>query len=203
MGLLRGVNHSGGGFSLQLSELTTISGYGEDGDDKWISPSPGGNMRLSQLRTASRLSGLTLAIMLIASARISAQRSHVGARIGYDFQSRSALVSTQATVPMTSAVEFYPSLDVYLPDHGSMMGFNGDLKFNLPTSGPHVYLGGGLGVQTRSDRNVSNTNVGANAILGLESRQGWVHPFVEGRAFLSDVNRASLLAGLNFTIGGR
>jgi hypothetical protein len=42
--------------------------------------------------------------------------------------------------------------------------------------------------------------VGANALLGLESRSGWVHPFVEGRAFISERNRATLLVGLNFTL---
>jgi hypothetical protein len=126
----------------------------------------------------------------------------MGARVGYDFESKNPVISVQATVPITSLVSFYPSADVYLPDHGTMNGFNGDLKLNLPTNtGPHFYLGGGVGVQTRHVNESSSTDVGANALLGLESRLGWVHPFIEGRAFISEQNRASLLVGLNITLG--
>lgn len=145
---------------------------------------------------------LPVVMLVTAVSATSAQRPHMGARGGYDFQSKNPVISVQATVPVTQLVEFYPSADIYMPDNGTMMGFNGDLKLNLPTStGPHFYLGGGLGVQTRTRNDVSNTDVGANALLGLESRLGWVHPFIEGRAFISEQNRASLLVGLNFTLG--
>ena len=145
---------------------------------------------------------LPVVMLAIAASAVSAQRPHMGARVGYDFDSKNPVLSVQATVPVTPILEFYPSADVYLPDHGSMMGFNGDLKVNIPaTTGPRVYLGGGLGVQTRNVQGVSNTDVGANALLGLESRSSWVHPFVEGRAFLSETNRATVLVGLNFTMG--
>jgi len=144
---------------------------------------------------------LPVVLLAIAASAVPAQRPHMGARIGYDFDSKNPVVSVQATVPFTPVVEFYPSADVYLPDHGSMMGFNGDLKLNFPTmTGPQIYLGGGLGIQTRNLEGASSTDVGANALLGLESRSGWVHPFIEGRAFISERNRASLLVGLNFTL---
>jgi hypothetical protein len=139
----------------------------------------------------------------VAAPAASAQRPHLGIRAGYDFQSKNPVVSTQVTVPVTRVFEFYPSMDVYLPDHGTMMGYNGDVKINLPTTtGPQLYLGGGLGIQTRNVNQRSSTDVGGNALLGLETRSGWVHPFVEGRAFVSDRNRFSAMAGLNFTLGG-
>jgi len=146
---------------------------------------------------------LPVVMLVMAASAAKAQRAHIGARVGYDFDSKNPVVSTQVTIPMTRTVEFYPSVDVYLPDHGSMVGLNGDLKFNMPTTGPRVYLGAGLGVQTRTVNSSSNTDVGANALFGVETRTGWVHPFVEGRAFMSETNRVSVLAGLNFTIGGR
>jgi len=133
----------------------------------------------------------------------NAQRAHVGARFGYDYDVKIPLVSTQVTVPVTRTVEFYPSVDIYLPDQGSMMGFNGDVKFNMPTNHPRMYVGTGLGVQTRTLRRSSTTDVGINALFGVETRAGWVHPFVEGRGFISETNRVSIMAGLNFTIGGR
>ena len=159
-------------------------------------------MRHKLLSSVVRL--MIPAVLLSAAASAaSAQRPHLGIRAGYDFQSKNPVVSTQVTVPVTRVFEFYPSMDVYLPDHGTMMGFNGDLKVNLPTtSGPQLYLGGGLGIQTRNVNQRSNTDLGGNALLGLESRSGWVHPFVEARAFVSDRNRFSALAGLNFTLGG-
>lgn len=146
----------------------------------------------------------TLSVTLLATAvsAASAQRPHVGARVGYDFDSKNPVISLQATVPITQLVSFYPSADIYLPDNGTMNGFNGDLKLNLPSStGPQFYLGGGVGVQTRHVNQASSTDVGANALLGVESRLGWVHPFIEGRAFISEQNRASLLVGLNITLG--
>jgi hypothetical protein len=43
--------------------------------------------------------------------------------------------------------------------------------------------------------------VGANLLLGLESRTGWVHPFVEGKLLLHDNSQFQLIGGLNLTIG--
>jgi hypothetical protein len=114
------------------------------------------------------------------------------------------LLSTQATVPIAGRAEFYPSLDVYLPETGSMTGFNGDLKYHFPsTVGTNLYVGGGVGVLNRSVSGNSRTDVGANAMLGVETRTGWVHPFLEGRAFVDDQTRWRMIGGLNFTIGGR
>ena len=145
---------------------------------------------------------LPLVMLATAASAASAQRPHLGTRVGYDFEAKNPVISIQATVPVTAFVSFYPSADIYLPDHGTMNGFNGDLKVNLPSStGPQFYLGGGVGVQTRHLNQSSSTDVGANALLGVESQVGWVHPFVEGRAFISEQNRVSVLVGLNFTLG--
>jgi hypothetical protein len=142
--------------------------------------------------------------MVTAATVATAQRAHVGARVGYDLHSRNVLVSTQATVPITNRAEFYPSLDVYLPDNGSMTGFNGDVKYRFPsTVGAEMYIGGGVGVLNRSVAGNSDTSVGANALVGVESRSGWVHPFLEGRALMNDQTRVQMIGGLNFTIGGR
>jgi hypothetical protein len=44
---------------------------------------------------------------------------------------------------MTSRVEFYPSLDIYAPERGNRIGFNGDVKISFPTApGPQLYLSG-------------------------------------------------------------
>ena len=161
---------------------------------------------MRRIRSGWSVARWTLPVLMLATAAsvASAQRAHVGARIGYDLKSKNVLLSTQATVPITNRAEFYPSLDVYLPDNGSMTGFNGDLKYRFPsTVGAELYIGGGVGVLNRSIAGNSDTSVGANALLGVESRSGWVHPFLEGRALMNDNTRFQMIGGLNFTIGGR
>lgn len=131
-----------------------------------------------------------------------AQSSHVGARIGYDFDAREVLLSTNLTVPVSSRVEFYPSIDIYTPDRGSRLGFNGDFKVRFPVrDGPEIYAGGGLGVINRNVDDFHRTDVGANLIMGMESRAGNVHPFVEGRVQLHDRSTFRVIGGLNFTMG--
>ncbi|HSA56688.1 MAG TPA: hypothetical protein VLE53_13345 [Gemmatimonadaceae bacterium] len=162
-------------------------------------------MRVPNSLTRS-ITRLTLAAGLIAGlhSAAAAQSPHVGARVGIDLDSRDLLLSTQVTIPMTSRLEFYPSIDVYLPDEGTRTGFNGDLKYRLPTqSGPELYVGGGMNVLLRNVNDQSDTDLGVKGLLGIETRTGWIHPFLEGRVLVHDDTRVQLIGGLNFTLGGR
>lgn len=149
---------------------------------------------------------LTIGAGLVAglTSAAAAQAPHVGARLGYDFDSKDMLVSTQVTLPVTSRLEFYPSIDVYLPEEGTRTGFNGDLKFRMPMlSGPELYVGGGMNVLLRNVNNESDTDVGVKGLLGIETRTGWIHPFLEGRVLMHDESSFQFIGGLNFTFGGR
>ncbi|HEX9564808.1 MAG TPA: hypothetical protein VF981_12580 [Gemmatimonadaceae bacterium] len=161
-------------------------------------------MRHRTVTKGSNVRWLAVAALAFGTASIApAQSSHLGARIGYDFDSREVLLSTNLTVPVSQRVEFYPSIDVYTPDRGSKLGFNGDFKVRFPVrSGPEMYLGGGLGVLNRSVGDFSRTDVGANMLFGMESRIGRVHPFGEARIHLNDGTSLRLIGGLNFTLGG-
>lgn len=160
-------------------------------------------MRLRSFTSRVLLGSFAAGLALATSA--GAQRSaHVGARVGYNFRTEEAILSANLTVPMTSRVEFYPSLDIYTPDHGTRMGFNGDVKVSFPMNpGPQFYVGGGVGVVNRTEDDFSDTDVGANLLMGLESRSGWIHPFAEGKVLLHDRSQFQLIGGLNLTIGGR
>ena len=151
------------------------------------------------------LFGSMLALLAVVPSSGRAQvNTHVGARLGYNFHTREALLSANLTVPMASRVEFYPSLDVYTPDRGNKIGFNGDVKVLLPASGSYnLYAGGGLGIVNRNVGDVSNTDVGVNLLFGIESRLGRIHPFGEARILLHDDTQLVLLAGVNFTLGAR
>jgi len=146
------------------------------------------------------LAGLLTGVPAITA---QAQRSHVGARIGYDFDRREAVLSADMSVPVSPRVDFYPSMAIYTPDRGSRVGFNGDFKVRFPArGGPDLYLGGGLGIETRNVGTVHNTDLGPNLLMGIESRSGWVHPFGEVRVQVHDQTSTHLIGGLHFTIGG-
>ena len=149
--------------------------------------------------------GSLVALLAVTSGIAGAQAStHVGMRVGYNFDTEEMMFSGNLTVPMNRRLEFYPSLDIYTPSSGNKIGFNGDLKVMFPTvPGPQFYLGGGLGIVSRNERDFSDTDVGANLLVGLESRSGWVHPFVEGKVLVRDQSQFQLIGGLNLTLGGR
>lgn len=145
------------------------------------------------------------ALMMVCAAGAGAQAStHVGMRVGYNFKNEEVLLSANLTVPMTSRIEFYPSIDIYTPERGNRIGFNGDVKVMFPTSGgPQLYAGGGLGIVNRNEGDFSNTDLGVNLLLGLESRIGWIHPFAEGKVLLHDRSQFQLIGGINLTLGPR
>jgi len=148
------------------------------------------------------LTTLAAALLVGTPATVSAQRVHFGPRFGINFDNNDVLVGAQLTVPMTGQLEFYPSLEIYFPDAGSLLGFSADLKFRFPPSGgPQFYVGGGLNILHSSFRGNSHSDTGGDLLFGLESRTGTIHPFGEGRLLLHDRSTFELVGGLNITLG--
>ena len=140
-------------------------------------------------------------VACLASAAQAQQSTHVGMRLGVDVDSKDMLLSTHVTLPVTTMLDFYPSIDVYLPDEGTRTAFNGDLRFRLPTNqGPDLYVGAGLNVMLRNVRDQSETDLGLKGLFGIESRTGWIHPFLEGRLIKHDNTSFLFVGGLNFTL---
>lgn len=152
-------------------------------------------------------SGAVVALMLGAFGSLaSAQtgQTYVGPRITYNFDYEEVAIGAQLGLPLTSALDFYPSLDIFLVDEGSLLGFNGDLKFRPGMTGSSpLYVGGGLNLSRRSINDRSDTEPGLNLFGGLEGRSGSIRPFVEVRATLADRSTVQLSGGLNFAIGTR
>jgi hypothetical protein len=131
-------------------------------------------------------------------------RTYVGPRITYNFDFEEVAIGGQLGLPLTTALDFYPSLDIFLIDEGSLLGINADLKFRPGTVGMSpLYVGGGLNLSRRSINDRSNTEPGLNLFGGLEARSGSVRPFVELRAILADQSMVQLSGGINFAVGGR
>ena len=157
-----------------------------------------------QFRTITRLGSIIAALAVTSSSAFAQASTHVGARLGYNFESEEAVLGANLTVPISTRIEFYPSIDIYLPENGNKIGFNGDVKVLLPmASGPHLYGGGGLGIVNRNLGDTANTDVGINFLVGIESKVGWIHPFGEARFLVHDQKQLVLTAGVNFTLGPR
>lgn len=138
----------------------------------------------------------------LASAQTG--QTYVGPRITYNFDYEEVAIGGQFGLPLTSALDFYPSLDIFLVDEGSLLGFNGDLKFRPGMAGTSpLFVGGGLNLSRRSINDRSDTEPGLNLFGGLEGRSGSIRPFVEMRAILADRSTVQLSGGLNFVIGTR
>ena len=143
--------------------------------------------------------------LVVSSVSASAQPStYVGPRAGYDFQTDEVILGAGFTVPISTQIEFYPSLELYLPDRGNKIGFNGDVRILLPTRASFdLYAGGGLGIVNQNLGDVSNTDLGLNLLFGIASRVGRIHPFGEARLLVHDDTQLVLHAGVNFTLGSR
>jgi hypothetical protein len=146
---------------------------------------------------------LGVVALVSAGTVVGAQErtTNVGARAGYTFDTEEILLSANLVVPMTSRAEFYPSVDIYAPERGSKIGFNGDFKIYFPKLGRFVYGGFGAGVISSTVGDSSKTEFGANLLLGLEARLGWLHPFAEGRAIRRDQTHFQLIGGFNISRG--
>jgi hypothetical protein len=147
------------------------------------------------------LGAAALSLMAIP-ATSAAQRAHVGVRAGYNFALEEPTVGGHFTVPVARRLDFYPSMDVFLPETGTRMLFNGDLKYRFITQTAwEPYVGGGLNMLYRRVDGSGDTNLGANVLGGIETRLGNVHPFVEGRLVVQDDPSFQLAGGLNITLG--
>ena len=147
-----------------------------------------------------------LATVLLAFAAASyaeAQgRSHLGAHLGINTDFDDFYIGAHGTFFLSRYLELYPSFDVYFPDEGTRLGFNGDFKFLIPTKNSFgFYAGPGLGILYRSFDDDDDTSVGLNLFGGVESRRGQVHPFLEARTLIHDDTTFQLAFGLNFTLG--
>ena len=145
----------------------------------------------------------TVMLAFAAAAQSEAQgRSHLGPHIGVNTDFNDLLLGVHATFPATSWLELYPSFDLYFPDDGTLLGFNGDFKFLIPTRNQFgFYAGPGLNVLYSSNEDTDDADLGLNLFGGVETRRGNVHPYFEGRVLLHDNTSFQLVFGLNFTLG--
>lgn len=133
-------------------------------------------------------------LLVAASSRAMAQRSHFGVHTGYNLDSEDWLIGAQVHLPVTRSIELYPSFDYYFVDPGSLYGINLDVQFRTP--GAPLYLGGGLNILKSS----GNSDTGFDLFGGLETRYGRTHPYLELRGIFHGNSSLQLVGGLNVTL---
>ena len=145
----------------------------------------------------------TLALAFAAASSGEAQgRSHLGPHIGVNTDFNDFLIGVHGTFPVTRYLELYPSFDIFFPDGGTLLGFNGDFKFLIPNKSSYgFYVGPGLGILYSSFDDEDDADLGLNIFGGIETRRGNVHPYLEGRVLIHDNTSFQLVFGLNFTLG--
>ena len=154
----------------------------------------------SRLRLAALI--VTLAAGAAVTAEAQTHRAHLGPRVSYPFDAEEVGLGAQVGLPIGRRLEFYPSIDVFFVDPGSLWALNADLKYRFGGQGMDwLYTGAGLNLATRSVSGNSETDGGLNLLLGVESLSGWVHPFAEGRLIVGDETGFQISGGLNFTLG--
>jgi hypothetical protein len=141
-----------------------------------------------------------LGLIATSATTAAAQgRAHFGPRLSYHLDYEAVGLGAQLGLPIARNLEFYPSGDVFFRDDDSRWSVNADLKYRIAaTAVPWFYAGTGLNIAQRGGNNSSNA--GLNLFMGMESRTGRVHPFVEFRYTANDGSTAQLAAGLNFTL---
>jgi hypothetical protein len=119
--------------------------------------------------------------------------------MGYNFDADALTLGVQATLPVTTRIELYPSLDYYAISPGTLWAINMDVKFRPPTQLGALYVGGGIDYLHTSASGGSG-DVNLDFLGGWEVRRRSFVPYVEGRLILGSGSAFQIVGGLNFKL---
>jgi len=158
------------------------------------------------VRAAKRLMVAVVAVALVPGRGDAQQRAtyapldpiRIGPHIGYNFDADALNLGLQATMPLTTEVELYPSFDWYFVSPAKLWALNLDVKFRPPTTRRALYVGGGLDYLHGSGGGAGSGNVNLSLIGGWEVRRSPVAPYAEGRILLGHGSAVQLAGGISF-----
>jgi len=160
------------------------------------------------MRQWHRASFLVVAALLLAHVADAQRRTglgglldppRVGAHLGYNFDADALTIGVQATLPLTTRIEVYPSFDYYSISPGTLWAINLDMKFRPPTRTGALYVGGGIDY-LHTNAGGGSGDVNLNFLGGLEARRHPFVPYVEGRLTLGSGSTFQLVGGFNFKL---
>lgn len=155
----------------------------------------------------SRFRAVAVALVLMggvsAAAEAQSDALHFGPRLGYNFDAEEFSIGVHFLKPLTDAISIYPSVDYFLVDGGTLLGFNADLRYQVPADNlDWLYVGAGLGITRWSYEGFSNTDTGVNLIGGFQPAGGSrIKPFAEARLSIGDGSSFAVFGGLHIPLG--
>jgi len=161
-------------------------------------------MMLRKLAVVCALAALVPAAAS-AQSRVS---TALGPRMGFSSNPDQLVLGGQMDLGQVAPdLTFTPNLELGFGDNATVVAINGDLHYHFQVQGSdwRPYVGGGLGVNfievdlPAPFANVSNTEIGANLIVGaiVPTRSG-SRFFTELRLGVGDIPDMKLLMGWNF-----
>jgi len=94
---------------------------------------------------------------------------------------------------------FNPNVDMTMGDHRDQFAMNGDFHYDLDTSGPAFWIGGGPAVMVVDREGADNdTDVGLNVLTGIGKKRGDVRPFGQLRGTIADDSQVQIVGGVRF-----
>lgn len=156
-----------------------------------------------------RLVFLIVGGLLLLPLMASAQVAGVGPRLGLSVDPDQFTFGGQLKIgPYSESFFIVPNLEIGVGDDLTIIQFNGDFDWMIPTNNSpvHPYIGGGLGIAyvDWDDRfqgnNSSSTEVGINFLGGLEfaNKSGNSSFFTELRLGIGDLPDLKAMVGWNF-----
>ncbi len=150
-----------------------------------------------------------MVIGMCAAVRLDAQRrgasaaldpARVGPHLGYNFDAQALDLGLQATLPLTTQVELYPTFDYYSVSPGSLWALNLDVKIRPRTPRRALYVGGGLDYLHSSNGGAASGDVNFSVIGGWEVLRSPVAPYAEGRLLLGHGSAFQVAGGISFSL---
>jgi len=94
---------------------------------------------------------------------------------------------------------FNPNVDMTMGDDRDQFAMNGDFHYDLDTSGPAFWIGGGPALMVVDRENADNeTDVGLNVLTGIGKKKGDVRPFGQLRGTIADDSQVQIVGGVRF-----
>jgi len=95
---------------------------------------------------------------------------------------------------------FNPNLEIAFPENADLMTVNGDFHYDFPGASKVTYWVGAGPALRFEDPEFGNrdTDLGANLLAGIGSRQGDVRPFGQLKVTIADDSEAVILFGVRF-----
>jgi hypothetical protein len=140
--------------------------------------------------------------LISANSAFAEKYTTFGVRMGIYTSAEEIFIGGEMDTPLGRDVYFNPNLEFVLIDGGTLITFNFDFYYDIPTSASfNIWAGGGPAiVYTNPDgpRN-SQTDLGINLLFGMGfPTSGTLIPYVQAKALMGEQDDFVLGFGVRF-----